>query len=99
MKIAYFSRGRGRGHAVPDAAIIRAMLAHNSELEIHPISYSTGFRTLRSLQIKAVDMDLPSNNPFLDSIQKFLKYLQDSDFDLVVAHEEFAGSSGFLVEG
>ena len=41
-KILFFSRGRGRGHAIPDMQIAKELERQDSEIEIRFVSYGTG---------------------------------------------------------
>jgi len=63
-ELLFFSRGKGRGHAVPDAAIARELVALSPGVEIHFISYSVGATTLRDLGWNVVDLGLPEDPPF-----------------------------------
>ena len=46
--ILWFSRGRGRGHAIPDIEIIGALRQQRPDCEVRIVSYGTGARTFES---------------------------------------------------
>lgn len=91
--VVFFSRGKGRGHAVPDAAIARELLTLQPDLEISFVSYSTGASTLMELGHQVVDLKLPEDNSLWDTVVRagqLLRVLQERTAEtLVVSHEEF----------
>jgi hypothetical protein len=91
--IVFFSRGKGRGHAVPDAAIARELLALEPELEISFVSYSVGARTLKELGYEVADLNLPEDNPMWETVVRVGKLLdvlrEQAPGAIIVAHEEF----------
>lgn len=92
-QIVFFSRGKGRGHAIPDAAIARELLALDPNVEIAFVSYSVGAQTLRELGHGVADLNLPEDNPTWETIVRvgqLLRVLHEQAPDmLVVSHEEF----------
>src|ERR1700733_12151618 len=64
MKVLFFSRGRGRGHAIPDVAIMREVRRLRPDTTCEIASYSTGARTIESLDERVHDLQLPEENPF-----------------------------------
>ena len=47
--VLFFSRGKGRGHAVPDAAIASDLVGREPDVKITFASYGMGAATLKSL--------------------------------------------------
>jgi hypothetical protein len=88
--VLFFSRGKGRGHAVPDAAIADDLRALVPGVTITFVSYSTGAATLKGLGWSVVDLDLPEDHVPWESVVRVLPILQRVEPALVVAHEEFA---------
>lgn len=89
MNIAFFSRGRGRAHAVPDVSLARHVQKENPEIRFAWISYGTGADTLRRLGCDVVDLRLPERNGFLETQVKVTKVLAQLKPDAVISHEEF----------
>jgi hypothetical protein len=89
-RLLFFSRGRGRGHAIPDIALAESMLAERSELEIRFVSYGTGAATLRERGWKVADLNLPENNPYLATLIGAMEQIGIFSPSIVIAHEEFA---------
>jgi len=88
-RILFFSRGRGRGHAIQDIGIVRALEAMRPDLEVRFVSYGTGAETFRAFDISLIDLDLPDYGGVVDTsvlAGKLIGWLQP---DLVVSHEEF----------
>ncbi len=88
--ILFFSRGRGRGHAIPDSAIVGELQKLRDDVDVRFVSYGTGARTLRELHHSLIDLGLPDDNALFDTVilaNKVTGWLQPQ---LVVAHEEFA---------
>ena len=87
--ILFFSRGRGRGHAIPDAQIVDELLKLSDAVDVLFVSYGTGARALEELGHSLIDLGLPDNNPVTDTIILAGKIIGWLKPDLVVAHEEF----------
>lgn len=87
--VLYLSRGKGRGHAVPDAAIAGELLKLEPALDITFASYSVGAETLRELGHDVVDLELPEDNPLWDNVLAAMRVLRERAWNLVVSHEEF----------
>jgi predicted glycosyltransferase len=89
-KILFFSRGRGRGHAIPDLAIANALGQLHDDLELRFVSYGTGAATILAAGDPLIDLKLPETGPIAEMsvlAAKLIGWLQP---DLVVSHEEFA---------
>jgi hypothetical protein len=87
--VVFFSRGRGRGHAVPDMAIERELKRAEPDLDIRFVSYSGGAHALRSCGYDVLDLLMPDDPPLSDAIvaqTRVVGYLRPR---LVIAHEEF----------
>lgn len=87
--ILFFCRGRGRGHAVPDAVIARELAVLRPDVQLHFVSYGTGARTLEALGFSLIDLDLPDNNSIAVTTVLAGRLIAALQPDLVVAHEEF----------
>jgi len=88
-RILYFSRGRGRGHAIQDIGIGRSLEAMRPDVEVRFVSYGTGAETFRAFDISLIDLGLPDFGGVVDTsvlAGKLIGWLQP---ELVVSHEEF----------
>jgi hypothetical protein len=88
--IAFFSRGRGRGHAMPDMAIARELPRLVPRLDIRFVSYSGGAETFRSCGYEVVDLHMPDEPPVLSMIVQASRILRSLQPRLVISHEELA---------
>ena len=73
----FFSRGKGRGHAVPDAVIAADLAAMDPTGEITFASYGTGHATLRDLGCAVIDLDLPEDDPLWNTVGSVVDLLRD----------------------
>ncbi len=89
-RVLFFSRGRGRGHAIPDHAIAAHLRESLPNLDIIFVSYSTGYRTLRDLGEYVVDLGFTENNPLYPTLVMAGRLIQGLTPDIVIAHEEFS---------
>ena len=89
-KVLFFSRGRGRGHAIPDLAIAAELARLAPELTVRFASYATGLETLVEAGHAAVDLQLPDDAPYLELLVRAARVIAAEQPDLVVSHEEFA---------
>src|SRR5213593_5155940 len=87
--ILFFSRGRGRGHAVPDIEIFRALETMRSDVDVRFVSYGTGADTFRAFGISLIDLGLPDSGGVVDTSVLAGKLIGWLNPDLVVSHEEF----------
>jgi UDP-N-acetylglucosamine:LPS N-acetylglucosamine transferase len=88
-KILYFSRGRGRGHAIPDIEIAHELLALRPDADLRFVSYGLGGETLSAAGFSLIDVGLPDISPIAEMTViagRLIGWLRP---DLVVAHEEF----------
>jgi len=88
--IVFFSRGRGRGHAMPDMAIARELLQSVPEVEIRFVSYSGGAETFRSCGYEVIDLHMPDEPPILPAIVQESRIVWRLQPRLVISHEELA---------
>lgn len=88
MDLLFFSRGRGRGHAIPDMAIMEAVHSLNGNINWQFVSYGTGASTLSEFGYKAVNLDLLDDNPFLETVTKACQVIRTNSPRFVVSHEE-----------
>lgn len=90
LSILFFSRGRGRGHAVPDLTIAEALPGFLGDFDLQFVSYATGAEVLRGSGFPVIDLAFPEENPFMDTLQRAARLIGERRPDVVVAHEEFA---------
>ncbi len=90
MRLLFFSRGRGHGHAIPDMAIADQILAKRPHFDIRFASYSTGADTFRSANRELIDMHLPESNSFVSTLFSCSNVIIAESPSLIVAHEEYA---------
>jgi len=88
-KILFFTRGRGRGHAIPDMEIARELEKLSADVQIRFVSYGTGAKTFEAHDVRHIDLGLPDLNPINETLVLAGKLIGWLDPDLVVAHEEF----------
>jgi hypothetical protein len=89
-RILFFTRGRGRGHAIPDLLIVDHLRRLAPSVDVQFVSYGTGARTLRNSDVPLVDLGFADDNNFLDTLIPSAECIQRYSPDLVVSHEEFA---------
>ncbi|MEZ5396794.1 MAG: hypothetical protein R2724_28960 [Bryobacterales bacterium] len=88
--VLFFCRGRGRGHAVPDLEIAAALRAEAGDaLNVQFVSYSTGASVLMEAGETVIRLDLPDQNPYLETLVPCAQIVGSLAPDLVVSHEEF----------
>ena len=88
--ILFFTRGRGRGHALPDLAIEAELKQLFPAVELQFVSYSTGAETLRQAGHHVVDLGLRDDAPYLEVLARATRAIVQHRPGLVVSHEEFA---------
>lgn len=88
-QVLFFSRGKGRGHAIPDAAIANELVKVEPRIEITFVSYSVGAATLKDLGQEVIDLRLPEDNSLWETALPALSLLRERRPALVVSHEEF----------
>lgn len=89
-KLLYFSRGRGRGHAMLDLEIVAALQREIPQLDARFVSYAEGARAIADAGRPIIDLGLPAQNSYVETsvlTGRLIGWLQP---DLVIAHEEFA---------
>jgi hypothetical protein len=89
-KILFFSRGRGRGHAIPDAEIVRSLTAFREDIDVRIASYGAGAATFEQLGMPLIDLGLPEAGSIVEMSVLAGKLIGWLNPDLVVSHEEFA---------
>lgn len=88
--ILFFSKGFGRGHAMPDLAIADKLHHQTPALRIQFVSYGTGAATFRANGRDVIDLGMPDNNPLLETIVHCFKLVSTFAPPLIVSHEEIA---------
>lgn len=86
----FFSRGRGRGHAIPDLEILRELKQIDSGIQVQFVSYATGAETFRAEGQNVVDLALPQDNSFVETIIIAFRTITELRPKVVISHEEFA---------
>jgi UDP-N-acetylglucosamine:LPS N-acetylglucosamine transferase len=89
-KVLFFSRGRGRGHALPDIEIARELRRIRPDVDLHFASYATGAETLVRAGLPTTDLDLGEDAKFLEVLVRATRLIFTRQPDLVISHEEFA---------
>lgn len=84
----FFSRGRGRGHSIPDDALCKEILLQRPSIRIQFVSYSTGALTLRELGWDVIDAPVSEFNHFSVTMRPFLEIIRTVSPRWVVSHEE-----------
>lgn len=92
LKILFFSRGRGRGHAIPDIEIIRALERIEPDAEVRIVSYGAGAATFDEFGFPLIDLGLPETSPIAEMSVLAGKLIGGLRPHLVVSHEEFAAA-------
>lgn len=90
IRVLFFSRGRGRGHAIPDLAIAEELRRSSCNLDLQFVSYATGAETIRNSGWSVVDLGLSEDNRFLPTLFDTHALIRDWKPAVVIAHEEFA---------
>jgi UDP:flavonoid glycosyltransferase YjiC (YdhE family) len=89
-KLLFFTRGRGRGHAIPDIELARELVRIRPDLHLQFASYAMGVTTLRAAGFSVIDMQLSDEAGYLESIVAAIRTISNERPGLVVSHEEFA---------
>jgi UDP-N-acetylglucosamine:LPS N-acetylglucosamine transferase len=90
QKVLFFSRGRGRGHAVIDLELMDTLQRELPDLDVRFVSYAEGARQIADSKRPLIDLGLPSQNSYVETsvlAGRLIGWLQP---DFVIAHEEFA---------
>ncbi len=89
-KLLFFTRGRGRGHAIPDLEIWRELdRLCEGRAQVRFVSYGTGARTLEAFGHPVIDLELPDEGSITAITVMAGKLVGWLGPDLVVSHEEF----------
>jgi hypothetical protein len=88
--VLFFSRGRGKGHAVPDIAIAAELRRYCPDIRIQFASYAIGAEVLAAASEPLVDLEMPEANPFFETLVKSGRLMEELRPRLVVSHEELA---------
>jgi hypothetical protein len=89
-RLLFFTRGRGRGHAIPDLVIAGWLRELSPGIQLRFASYSTGAETLAAGGEAVVSLDLVEDAPFLEVMVAAIRTIAAEAPDIVVSHEEFA---------
>lgn len=89
-RLLFFVRGRGRGHAIPDLAIVDKLLESRGDIDVRLVSYATGALAIREHGRPFIDLPLPENGSIPDMTVMAGRLIGGLRPDLVVSHEEFA---------
>jgi UDP-N-acetylglucosamine:LPS N-acetylglucosamine transferase len=84
------SRGHGKGHAMPDMAIAKRLLALDPHLRFRFVSYASGAEAYRACGYEVLDMQLPDNPPLWDMVIAMTRLIAKTTPALVVSHKEIA---------
>lgn len=75
---------------MPDIAIVEELRRRGLNDDVRFVSYGTGATTFRQAGYPVIDLKMPDNNPFLDTIIYCTQVISRLKPDLVIAHEEVA---------
>jgi UDP-N-acetylglucosamine:LPS N-acetylglucosamine transferase len=89
-RVLFFSRGRGHGHAIPDMSITDELHALRNDVDVRFVSYAVGALTFTENGRPVIDLELPDPNPFLETLVRSGRLIDQVKPDLVISHEEFA---------
>lgn len=89
-RILFFTRGRGRGHAIPDIAVGRELEQLRPDIAVRFVSYGTGALTFAAHGIPCIDLQLPDHNSIAATTVLAGRLIASMAPELVVAHEEFS---------
>src|SRR5260370_14131139 len=90
VSVLFFSRGRGRGHAIPDIEILQELRQIDSGIEVQFVSYATGAETFKAEGHGVVDLALPEDNGFVETTIVAYRTILEFRPKVVISHEEFA---------
>src|SRR5207253_2936221 len=90
LDVLFFSRGRGKGHAVPDLSIVEQLRKICPDVRLAFASYATGAEVFEAAGESLFRMPLPERNPFADTVLCAAQVLSQVRALLVVSHEEMA---------
>jgi hypothetical protein len=88
VDLIFFSRGRGRGHATPDLAILQRLRELEPNLTVAFVSYAVGAEVLRAADQDVVDIGLPEMTSFFEALTHCGNALRSIRARLAVCHEE-----------
>lgn len=94
--VLFFSRGHGRGHAMPDIRIADAVLNEFPDVRIRFASYSSGAQTLQASAHGTIDLQLPDNPAPLELMARQTRLIASIQPRLVIAHEGIPCAAGGL---
>lgn len=86
--VLFFSRGRGRGHVIPDIALTKALSKLAPDINVRFVSYGTGAATLKEAQYPVIDLGLPDANPLFKTLVEVMRTVMSIKSVAVVSHEE-----------
>ena len=99
MDLLFCERGRGRGHAARDIAIVRELRLREPHITIEFASYDTGASVLLRAGETVHDLELPERNPFSTTIVRTAKLIARLKPRLVIAQEEPAALAAAEILG
>lgn len=88
VDLVFFSRGRGKGHAIPDLAILQQLGRLLPGCTVTFVSYAVGADVLRAADQDVVDIGLPEMTTFFDTVTRCGTALRSIRARLAVCHEE-----------
>jgi hypothetical protein len=88
--LLFFSRGRGRGHAIPDMAIGTELARLCPRLDIRFVSYGTGASTFSEFGHQVIPLGVPEANSFLETLVRASALISGVRPKIILSHEELA---------
>jgi hypothetical protein len=87
--VLFFSRGRGRGHAMTDLAITESLPALAVEIDLRFVSYGSGAIAFRERGYSVIDLELDDSPPLFEVMVRATRTIRQYKPVVVVSHEEF----------
>lgn len=97
--VLFFSRGRGRGHAIPDLAVLRDLRTLCPDVRVQFVSYAVGADVFRAAGEPVIDLGLPEMNPLLETVIRAVQVMRRTSSACVVSHEEPAALAAARICG
>lgn len=88
MDIIFFSKGRGCEFAIQDIALGGELRKLRQNWRIFYASYAAGAIMLRKKGVEYIDLRLPDNNAFLDTVDRSIAVIREKRPGFVICHEE-----------
>ncbi len=98
LDLLFFSRGRGRGHAIADIAIVEE-LRRRRDVSVRFVSYSTGAATFAAFGHPVIDLELAERASAAEVYPLAADLIRRLRPRAVAAHEEFGVPAAACLSG